>query len=80
MMAKSSAYAAVLSWSEEVLNVYPRLSRWSQRIRGSRKMMNRYGLRVSPWIVPRSIWTGLVVPKCSPEKEVVELVYMLPIS
>lgn len=43
-------------------------------MRGSRKRINRYGLRVSPCIVPRNMGTGLVVSKYSPEKIVEEFV------
>lgn len=42
--------------------------------RGSRNMMNGYGLNVSPWMVPLLIWIGEVVPKWLPWEEVVEFV------
>jgi len=42
--------------------------------------MNRYGLNVSPWMVPLLIWIGGVVPKWFPWKVVVEFVYIFPIS
>ena len=41
----------------------PMLSFSSHLSRGSRKMINRYGLSVSPCIVPRLILIGGVVPK-----------------
>ena len=42
----------------------------SQRMRGSRKTMNRKGLRVSPWTMIGIIEIGFVVPMCWPLKEV----------
>jgi hypothetical protein len=42
--------------------------------------MNRYGLSVSPCIVPLWMWIGFVCPTCLPVYIVVELVYMLPTS
>jgi hypothetical protein len=42
--------------------------------------MNRYGLRVSPWMVPLCMCIGVVLPKCLPMYMVVELWYMLPVN
>lgn len=47
--------------------------------RGSRKLIKRYGLRISPWWY-RLIWIGGVVVKWAPPNEVGDLAYMLPIS
>lgn len=49
--------------AEEVLKWYPMLSFSSHLRRGSRKMINRYGLSVSPCIVPLLIFIGSIVPK-----------------
>ena len=78
IMAKSSAYAVVEHVDVDVLKWYPRLSFSSHRSRGSKKMRNRYGLRVSPCMVPRLIFIWGVVPKMLPVKDVVEFSYMLP--
>jgi hypothetical protein len=58
-MFKSSAYVQSAIWcctldcrSDIVLNWYPRPPTFNQRIRGSISRMNRYGDRLSPWIVP----------------------------
>ena len=39
---------------------------------GSKKIKNRYGLSVSPCIVPLCIGIGFVFPKCSPVNMVLE--------
>lgn len=59
-----------------------RLSFSSRHRSGSRRglEMKRYVLIVSPCIVPLLIWIGGVALKWLPGKEVVEFVYMLPIS
>jgi hypothetical protein len=75
IMARSSTYAAELRVYCDVLSLYPRLSLSS----GSRDMMKRYGLSVSPCMVPLCMWTGLVLPKCDPKNIVDELEYMFPI-
>ena len=62
----------------DVLKWYPRLSFSSHLRSGSRNMMNRYGLRVSPCMVPRLICIGGVVSKVITGKDVVEFVYMFP--
>jgi hypothetical protein len=73
IMAKSSAYAVELSVYCDVLSVYPRLPLSSHLSSGSRDMMKRYGLSVSPCMVPLYMWTGLVFPKWDPENIVDEL-------
>ena len=73
VMARSSAYAAELSIYCDVLSLYPRLPRSSNRSSGSRDMMKRYGLSVSPCMVPLCICTSLVFPKWDPENIVDEL-------
>jgi hypothetical protein len=41
-------------------------------------MRNKYGLRVSPWIVPQSMGIGLVWPKCVPVSIVEGAEYIEP--
>ena len=41
-------------------------------------MTNRYGLSVSPCIVPRWMRIGKVFPKCSPVNMVKDCEYMVP--
>jgi hypothetical protein len=62
-MAKSSAYAAELSVYYDVLSLYPKLPLSSHLSSGSRDMIKRYGLSVSPCMIPHCMWTGLVLPK-----------------
>jgi hypothetical protein len=50
--AKLSAYVAALSWILEVRNRYPIWSLCNHYNSGSRNSINRYGLSVSPCIVP----------------------------
>ena len=45
---------------------------------GFKNMINKYGLRMSPCMVPRLIEIGGVVPKCDPVKVVMESLYMSP--
>ena len=52
IVAKSLAYAAEEIFTLDVPNVYPLFPCCSHLRRGSKNMMNRYGLRVSPCIVP----------------------------
>ena len=66
MAARSSAYAAELMVSLDVPNVYPFFPLCSHLSRGSRNIRNRYGLSVSPCIVPLCIGIGSVFLKCSP--------------
>jgi hypothetical protein len=63
IMAKSSAYAAEFSVYCDVLSLYPRLSCSSHLSRGSRNMIKRYGLSVSPYMVLLCMCTGFVLPK-----------------
>ena len=70
--ARSSAYAAELIVSLDVPNVYPLCPRCSQRSSGSKNIRKRYGLSVSPCIVPLCIGMGFVFPKCSPVNMVLE--------
>jgi hypothetical protein len=73
IMAKSSAYAAELIVYCDVLSVYPKLPHSNHLNSGSRDMIKRYGLSVSPCMVPHCMWTGLVLPKYEPKNIVVEL-------
>ena len=50
--ARSSTSAADAILTLDVSNAYPLFPCCSHRRRGSRNMINRYGLRVSPCIVP----------------------------
>ena len=77
-VAKSSAYAAEFIVILDVPNVYPFLPLCSHLSNGSRNIRKRYGLSVSPCIVPLCIGIGFVFPKCSPMNMVLELAYMLP--
>ena len=70
--ARSSAYAAELMVSFDVPNVYPFLPLCSHLSNGSRNIRNRYGLKVSPWMVPLWMGIGFVLPKCSPVNMVVD--------
>ena len=65
MVARSSAYAAELIVSLDVPNVYPLFPRCSQRRSGYKNIRKRYGLSVSPCIVPLCIGMNFVYPKCS---------------
>ena len=58
-MAKSLAHAVVVHVALDVLKWYPMLSVPSHLKRGSRKIINRYGLSVSPWIVARLMLIGV---------------------
>ena len=78
--ARSSAYAAELILNLDVPNVYPLLPLCSHLSNGSRNIKNRYGLRVSPWMVPLWMGIGFFLPKCLPVNIVVECAYMFPIS
>jgi hypothetical protein len=57
----------------DVMSLYPRLLLSSHLSSGSRDMIKRYGLNVSPWMVPLCMWTGLVFSKCIPKNIVDEL-------
>jgi hypothetical protein len=79
-MVKSSVYAAALSYKFDVQNVKPFWSLYSHLRSGSRNSINKYGLSVSPRMVPLCMCMGAVLLKCSPMYMVVELWYMLPIN
>ena len=55
-----------------MLKWYPKLSFSSHLRSGSRNIINRYGLRVSPCMVPRLIFIGNVDLKWFLMKDVVE--------
>ena len=78
-MAKSSAYAAELSVYCDVLSLYPKLPLSNHLSSGSRDMMKRYGLSMSPCMVLPCMWTGLVFPKWDPKNIVDDLEYMFSI-
>ena len=78
MIARSSAYAIVVQVDMDVLKWYPRLSFSSHLRSGSKNIINRYGLRVSPCMVPRLIVIGGVIPNWSPVKVVREFLYIFP--
>ena len=63
--AKSSAYAAELTVIFDVPNVYQFCPFCSHRNSGSKNIINKYGLSVSPCIVPLCIGIGFVFPKYS---------------
>lgn len=52
IVTRSSAYVAELMVNFDVPNVYPFLLLCSHLSGGSRNFKNRYGLRVSHWMVP----------------------------
>ena len=66
IVARSSAYAADEILTLDVPKVYPLSPCCNHLRRGSRNIINRYGLRVSPCIVPLWMGIGRVLPKCSP--------------
>ena len=78
MIVKSSAYAVVVHVVDDVLKWYPKLFFSSHLRSGSMNMINKYGLRVPPYIVPRLISIGGVEPKWFLVKEMVEFLYILP--
>jgi hypothetical protein len=73
IMAKSFTYVAELSVYCDVLSLYPKFPRSNHLRSGSRNMIKRYGLSMSPCMVPLCIWTGLVLPKCDLKNIVDEL-------
>ena len=73
VMARSFADAAEFSINCDVLSLYPSLPLSSHCSSGSREMMKRYGLNVSPCMVPLCMWIGLVFSKWDPENIVDEL-------
>ena len=80
IIAKSFAYAAELIVILDVPNVYLFLLVCSQRNSGSKNMRKRYGLSVSPWMVPLCIGLGFVLPKWFPVYIVVDCEYMFLIK
>ena len=79
MMTRSSTQVVALHVIVEVLKWYSMLFFPNHRKSGSRKMMKRYGLIVSPCIVPMVIKISGVAPKQLPWKEVVEFMQRLPV-
>ena len=71
--ARSSAYAAELMISFDVPNVYPFFPLCSHLSSSSKNIKNKYGLKVSPWMVPLWIGIGFDLPKRSPVNMVVGL-------
>ena len=63
--AKSSAYATDDIFILDVPKVYPLLPCCNHLRRGSKNIKNKYGLRVSPCIVPLWMGMGKVLPKYS---------------
>ena len=63
IIAKSSTYAAELSVYCNVLSLYPKLPLSSHLGSGLRDIKKRYGLSVSPCMVPLYMWMGLVLAK-----------------
>lgn len=58
---------------DEVSKWYPSSRHFSSHLsRGSKEVMNRYGLNMSPCMVSQLIWMGGVVVKCTPRKDVVD--------
>ena len=78
--AKSSAYAADEIVTLDVPKVYPLSPCCNHRRSGSKNIINRYGLRVSPCIVPLWMGIGRVLPKCSPENIIEDCEYIFPIK
>ena len=62
IVARSSTYVAELIVSLDVPNVYLSFLLCNHLSRGSRNIKNRYGLSVSPCIVPLCIGNGFVFP------------------
>jgi hypothetical protein len=80
MIGKSSAYAAEVILVLEVLKVYPLFPLSSHRKSGSRKIINRYGLSMSPCIVSIYMGIGCVLPKYSLMYVVVNCEWISPIN
>ena len=77
--AKSSAYAADEIFILDVPKIYPLLPCCNHLRRGSKNIKNKYGLRVSPCIVPLWMGMGKVLPKYSPRYIVDDCEYIFPI-
>ena len=75
---RSSVYAEELMVNLDVPNVYPFLPIYNQRSSGSKNMINKYGLNMSPWMVLPCIGIGFVFPKCFPINIVVDCEYIFP--
>jgi hypothetical protein len=67
IMARLSAYVVEFIVYCHVLSWKPRFPRSSHLSRGSKNMIKRYGLSVSPCMVPLCICTGFVIPKYVPK-------------
>ena len=78
IVARSSAYDVEEILILDVPKVYPLFPCCSHLSRGSKNMINRYGLRISPCIVPLWMGIGKVFPKCSPVNMVEDYEYMFP--
>lgn len=73
-------YGAVVIFIFDVPDVKPLLPLCRYLNNSSRNIMNRYGLSVSPWMVPLWIGIGFVVPKFSLVNIVDEFTQMFPIN
>ena len=80
IVARSSAYDADEILTLDVPKVYPLFLYCSHLRRGSKNMINKFELRVSPCIVPFWMGIGKVLPKCSPVNIVEDCEYMLPMK
>ena len=69
-------YVVVLHVDDNVLKWYPMLSFSNHLKSDSRNIINRYGLKVSPCMVPQLISIGGVIPKSFPVKDVVKFWYI----
>ena len=78
IIARSSLHVVVVHVKGDVLKWYPMLSYSSHFRSGSKNMINRYGLRVSLYIVPRLISIGSVDPKWFSVNDVVDFLSMFP--
>ena len=76
MIARSSAHATKLIVKLDVQNVYLLVRLFSHLRSGSRNIRKRYGLSVSPCIVPLYIGMSFVLPKYSPVNMILEFEYM----
>ena len=65
IIARSFAYAAKFIVILDVPSVYLYFPFCNHHKSGSRNIMNKYGLKVSPWIVPLCIGIFFVWQKCS---------------
>ena len=72
IIVRPFAYAVVVHVEGDVLKWYPMSSFSSNLNSNSRNIIKKYGLSVSPCMVPRLIVIGGVVSKWLPVKDVVE--------